>query len=576
MKIHPRLRAAAPRFLLGLTVASGSVAGLAGIGIAWFFSQMLAGVFLRRWGLEDLWVPLAAFFACVLGRVLAASAQGYAAGRLAAQSKTTLRKQVLDSLLTTSTPQAQVPTRWLRGIDSLESWYALYLPQVFIAMIVPTGILLIAFRIDVLSGLVFLLTAPLLPIFLALIGMTAQQKSRQQWKLLAQQGNLYLETLLGLRTLRQFGRSRDWGLKIASSAETLRQATLSVLRLAFLSSFVLEMVGTLGTAIIAVEIGLRLLHGHMEYQPALFVLVLAPEFYLPLRQLGLRAHAAMEGDAVAQVLFPQSVDNVVCNIQAVTNPPFHTNSAGLSPQHTYNQQPLSTNAAANLTLSVTDLKARWPGQLTWVLHNINFQIHTGEFLAIAGSSGSGKSTLLACIRRELTPEQGSVYTSPQLRTTWVPQHPRLFHRSLRDNLWMQPGASHQSDNLLWSALEKVGLADMVRQESQGLDTLAGEGGLRLSGGEQRRLCLARALVQPCDLVLLDEPDAHLDSHALTHLEDVLHKLTSTRLVVSHRAQTLAQADQVLFMQNGTIVACAPHEQLLAEFPAYRALLGCPL
>jgi len=540
MRLNPQLRSFAEPALLRASALAGILVSACAIGIAWQLSRILYGVFLGGWSVREMPFHLALLLGFAALRSVLGSLQGYWSGLLAAQAKSQIRSQLLAS------PICDRQTQFVRGVDALDAWYTQYLPQIFIAMGAPLLIFAVACYIDPWSSLIFLITAPLLPLFLALIGMTAKRKQETQWKLLAKQGQFYLETLLGLKTLRQFGISLAWGNRLAQSAAVLRTATLEVLRLAFLSAFVLEMVGTIGTALIAVELGLRLLHGAIGYQQSLFILLLAPEFYLPLRQLGLRTHAAMEGEAAAAVLFPQSTDNVARNIQVHAIPdsisyPCHNLTCKISSPDTLS------------TISIRNIQARWPSQTQPVLQNLSLNILPGEHVALVGTSGCGKSSLFACILGILPLEAGTIERKAEICVAWVAQQPRLFQRSLRDNILLTPHATALRDPELWSALERVGLSEFVRNLPQGLDTLAGENGTRLSGGQSRRLALARGLVQKADLLLLDEPDAHMDETSLAAFEDVVMSLEAACLIITHRPQTLERVHRVVRMQAGRIL-----------------------
>lgn len=518
MRLSPLLiKFIRPRFLIWC-VSSGVLAGVFAIFFSWALSSALAEMFIGHQNLFPFKALLGGALFFALARMLLSTLQAHFATKLARVAKSDIRNHLLQQ-------ESLNPTPLLRGVEALESWYSQYLPQVFLAIIIPLMILILTFWLDPLSGLVFLLSAPLLPIFLALIGLGARAKQQRQWKLLLQQGNLYQETLLGLKTLKLFGKSKDWGIHLAESAETLREATLGVLRIAFLSALVLELVGTIGTAILAVELGIRLLHGGIDYQRALFLLLLAPEFYLPLRLLGLRAHAAMEGDAFAQTLVA-STSSVPDAVPA---------SVSLTHSHSL--------------LEIRNLSARWPEQARPVFQNLDMTLAPGEFLGIAGPSGCGKSTLFACILGQLPAETGAIHFKQGIRILWIPQSPRIYHRSIRDNILQSPEASHSRDSDIWLALEKVGLLEFIRNLPLGLDTSAAEGGARLSGGQLRRLALARAFLEPCDLILMDEPDAHLDQDSLVLLEDLVCSMNSVaRIVISHREQTLAKAHSCFRME----------------------------
>jgi ATP-binding cassette subfamily C protein CydD len=519
----------ASRHLLAYSVGFGFLAGACAIGICWQVATALNLIVHGHATATSLLPGLGIAIAFATARAGFSALQARYSVQISAQAKSQLRTTFFPQSAP-GIPFASSLSLWHRGIEALDPWYALYLPQKFLAGLVPLLILGFAFWADWLSGIVFLVTAPLLPVFLILIGMTARDKSKKQWKLLAQQGNLYLETLLGLRTLKLFGRSQHWKTTLLESAETLRHATLTVLRLAFLSAFVLEMVGTLGTAIVAVEIGLRLLRGGLEFREAFFVLLLAPEFYFPLRQLGLRTHAAMEGESVAQKLFQVPVSS---DSQPANDPSLPMTPSSL--------------------LELDSASARYPGQSKDAFSAMSLKVNPTDCIAITGPSGCGKSSLMATLLGQLDLREGTLARRPNLRLLWIPQHPRVYHRSLRANLWNLPQVEPTlaGDHILFGALEKVGLDLFVRNLPLGLDTLAGEGGTRLSGGQIRRLALARAFIQPVDIVLLDEPDAHLDQASLDVLDLSIQALatTSACIFVTHRDASLALANQVIRMES---------------------------
>lgn len=534
--------------LLWGAVMMGALAAWMGVPLLWNLSGAIDGVFLKGHSASQLQSLLLWAAAFAVLRAIFAMGSSHLALRLAERSKSKLRHHLLQmSLQRPSKSQGgESTTYWMRGVESLDAWFGQYLPQVYLTMMVPTVLLGIAFYLDPLTGLVFLVSAPLLPLFLALIGLTARKKTQEQWKLLSKQGNMYLETLQGLKTLKLFGRSKDWGVELMESARVLRDATLGVLRLAFLSAFVLEMVGTLGTAILAVEIGLRLLYGHMEYREALFLLMLAPEFYLPLRTLGLRAHAAMEGGAAAEGIF--------ASLQSSSDLP-----------------PLSTHEGSPI-LRIEGLEAGWDAARDPVLNDVSWIVDVPGKYAFAGASGCGKSTLFAVLTAALAPRKGVASWQRDVRLAWVPQRVRLFQRSLRDNMTLLPQASHAEDAHLWHALGRVGLADFVAHLPAGLDTLAGEEGARLSGGQQRRLALARAFAARVDWILLDEPEAHLDQESLVALRRAIFEGPEGILLVSHSPETLSQCNQVLYLEKGRLVDVASHAQLLERYASYRQLM----
>ncbi len=394
---------------------------------------------------------------------------------------------------------------------------------------------------DLLSGLVLLITAPLLPLFMYLIGRASERLTTRRWAALGRLGGFFLDTLQGLTSLKLAGRSRYWSGRLVEANESYRSATMNVLRVTFLSALALELLATLSTAVVAVEIGLRLLNGSLAYQPALMILLLAPEFYLPLRQLGLRFHASRTGlNAAARLL-------EILSIQP-------QKSSGSS---------IVIKAAAPICFE--SVGVLYPQRDRPALADISITITPGERVALTGPSGAGKSTLFDLLLGFLQPSTGRILIdgtdlrdlSPEAwrnHIAWVPQRPYLFNASLGENLRLGDPAASAAD--MKEACRRAGLDEMLASLPDGLDTSIGEGGLHLSGGQAQRLALARAFLKPADVFLLDEAAAGLDPEAALELASTLRAIPSGRtvLAITHHPAGLSVFDRILQLSDGHLIA----------------------
>ena len=362
----------------------------------------------------------------------------------------------------------------------------------------------------------------------------------------------FLDVLQGLPTLKLFAQSRMQRDSIEKTGETFRQATMRVLKVAFLSSLTLELVGTIGTAIIAVGIGLRIMDGKLSFQQALFVLLLTPDFYLPLRQLGTKFHAGMEGVSASKEIFA-----------ILEHPsPAAKQETGLG----------SHDSAGECPILFTDLSYTYPGASHPALDGINFTIPAGKTTAIIGPSGSGKSTMINLLLRFQEPGEGSITINGNpikdvplddwhRHISWVPQHPYLFNASLKENILLaRPDASEKEIN---TALTETGLSTFVRLLPDGLDTMIGEQGSRLSGGEAQRVALARAFLKNAPLLILDEPTSHTDPELEAALRSSMEKLMKNRttVIIAHRLETIKSADEIIVISQGKIIQCGTHDEL---------------
>jgi len=538
--LDPRLleHARATRTFLLASIVLGLLSALLIVAQAWFLADVVAEAFQGDRGLSDLRLPLFALLAVVLARATVAWAGELLAGRCSARAKSQLRGALLERVAALGLDgsrrerSGELAVLAGRGIDALDGYFALYLPQVFLAVIVPLVLLVAIVFEDWISAAIIAVTIPLIPLFMALVGATTRDRMDQQFRTLERLGGHFLDVVAGLPTLKVFGRAKAQAAAIGEITERYRKTAMATLRITFLSSLILELVATISVALVAVAIGLRLLDGHLDLRTALFVLVLAPEAYLPLRQLGANYHASAEGMAAAEQVF------------AVLAKP-------LAPTGTRTDIP--DPALAPIVLE--GLRVAYPGRSEPALEDISLTIEPGEVLAIVGPSGCGKSSLLSVLLGLVTPELGTVCVGGvdlgdlnieawRSRLGWVPQRPYLFAGSIAENVRL--GRIDATREEVGAALAAAGLTDTLAKLPGGADTMLGDRGAGLSAGERQRVGLARAFLRDAPLLLLDEPTANLDGRTEDEVLEAVRRLARGRTVVlvSHRPELLSLADRV--------------------------------
>jgi ATP-binding cassette subfamily C protein CydD len=552
--LDPRLLryASAARGYLLVTVALG----LAGTGLilaqAGLLATILAGA-ITGTGLAALGGSLIALLAVLAARAGASYGGEVAALRAAARVKSQLRQRLTAHAL-------RLGPGWLRGQDALDAYFARYLPQLVLACLVPVAVLIRVAFADWISALVILATLPLIPVFAILVGLHTKAQTQRQWELLARLGGHFLDVVEGLPTLKVFGRAAAQAEVIGRATDAHRRATMRTLRVAFLSAFVLELTATLATALVAVEVGLRLLAGDLDYRTALLVLLLTPEAYLPLRNVGAQFHASTEGAAAAECAFA-ILDTPV---PAPAPPP---------------RRPVSR--AADLRRDVIALEGVtlcYPGRDRFALNRVSLVIAPGEHLTLTGPSGSGKSSLLALLLRFCEPSSGLIEAGHArisdiaaadwlAQIAWVPQSPHLFAATAAHNIALgQPGASRAA---IERAAGLAGAAGFIEALPRGYDTPLGERGLRLSAGQRQKIAVARAFLRDAPLLLLDEPTAHLDPLSASQVQASLDTLMTGRTVlhVTHRPDHSPGTRRVLRLQDGGLAQDSRHLPASTSPPA---------
>ncbi|MEX2974000.1 thiol reductant ABC exporter subunit CydD [Streptomyces sp. C184] len=542
-------------FLVAVVVLGLAGAGLV-VGQAMLIAEIVVGAFQHGLGPGGLTTPLILLAAVSVGRGLVSWLTELAAHRAGAAVKSELRMRLVEraarlgptlpqlSLGGASSPATasegasrgadwrtgELTTLATRGIDALDDYFARYLPQLGLAVVVPVAVLVRIVTGDWISALTIVLTLPLIPLFMVLIGWATQSRMDRQWRLLARLSGHFLDVVEGLPTLKVFGRAKAQAASIRAITGAYRRATLRTLRIAFLSSFALELLATISVALVAVGIGMRLVKGELDLYTGLMVLVLAPEAYLPLRQVGAQYHAAAEGLAAAEEIF------------AVLETPLPV--------------PGTAPAPGGTALAVENLVVRHPGRSAASLPATSFEVRPGETVALVGPSGAGKSTLLSVLLGFTEPAGGRALVdgrdiasldpeSWRQRIAWVPQQPHLFAGSIAENVRLaRPDAD---DAAVRTALADADALDFVDALPDGMATRLGESGAGLSAGQGQRLALARAFLADRPILLLDEPTANLDGATEEAIVAAVRRLAAGRtvLLVVHRPALLAVADRVV-------------------------------
>lgn len=529
-------------YVLG-TAGLGVVQALLVIAQAGLLAYAISAAFLGGADLADLRPTLTGLAAVISGRVALAWAQESAAHRASATVKSQLRSQVVARAVRlgpgwlTGQRTGELTNLATRGVDALDGYFAKYLPQLVLAVIVPIAVLARIVTEDWVATVTIVVTLPLIPVFMVLIGRVTQARTERQWSSLGRLSHHFLDVVAGLPTLKVFGRAKAQVVSVRTVTDDYRRATMETLRVAFLSALVLELLATLSVALVAVGIGLRLAEGDMDLRTGLLILILAPEAYLPLRMVGVHYHASAEGMAAAQRAF-----------DVIETPLPQTADRALAPE---------PQSVALLGVSV-----RYPGRDRPAVEDVDLSLRRGEVVALAGPSGGGKTSLVAALmafvpvaagRIDITGADGAAVgidevdpDSWRAHIGWAPQRPHLFAATVADNLLLARPEATQAQ--LTDALRAAAAEDVVDGLPDGLATFVGDGGVGLSAGQRRRVAVARALLREAPLLVLDEPTADLDAATERRVLAAVRERAragAAVLIVAHRPELLAWADRVV-------------------------------
>jgi thiol reductant ABC exporter CydD subunit len=533
---------------LAAAAAVTTLAALLVLAQAFVVAELVVRPFQQGADVAALRAPLLVLAGVVLGRALLAWAAEVSAHRISAEVKYSLRQRLLEHVTRlgpgwlSGKATGEIATLATRGTDALDAYFARYLPAAISAAVVPPVVVAVVLSQDLLAGLIILVTLPLVPVFAILVGTATQRRARSRWRTLSTLGAHFLDVVEGLPTLLVFRRARAQVGTIRRVTEENRRATMATLRVAFLSSAVLEFVATISVALVAVSTGLRLVGGTVDLRTGLVVIVLAPEAYWPLRQLAVHFHDSADGLAAAERVF------------AILDTPVTQPAAA----------PVRVRCdLARSTIRVDALTVTY-GRGRPALAALDLTVAPGEYVGIAGPSGCGKSTLLGVLIGFVRPSSGRVLVCGaggtadltrvdpddwRAQISWVPQMPWLAAASVDDNVRMaRPDAD---DAAVATALHLAHATGFVEALPRGGATVLGEGGAGLSAGERQRIALARAFLRDAPLVLLDEPTAHLDPVSEAAVAAAVRRLARDRTVVAvaHRPALLGDADRVVWLDG---------------------------
>lgn len=550
-----RQRQVAVRPCIRVAAAAGTLAGLATILQLGVMAWLAHALLVSGKDLGDLTAVIAIGAAAILIRGWMHRQQVRSAAKASDRVRSQLRTELLQHwgaqgpVITAANSSGTLASEWLDQVDALHGYYARFLPQLILCVTIPLMILAVAFWLDWLAAIFLLLSAPLIPLFMALVGMGAEKLNQQHMETLGRLSGHFLDQIRGLTTLQLFGAAGAATRAIGEVTDDFRRINMKTLRVAFLSSAVLEFFASVAIAVVAIYVGFGLL-GYIDYGPSpqltlftgLFVLLLAPEFFQPLRTLAQYYHDRATALGAAARLRERLEDPA---------PPFRNADAPA-------QDP-SEPAVQIDHLDLTLAHSAPP-----LFQNLNLELPAGSMTALTGPSGSGKSTLLGLIAGFRQPDAGSVRVAGTvpgaLPLGWLGQRPFIQAGTWSDNLRL--AAADATDQDLYDALALVGLSGLVSARPTGLDTPIGEGGQGLSGGQTRRLALARIFLARYSLVLLDEPTAGLDQHSETLVIQALKQLQHrgvTLIVATHHPALIAAADRVIALGPGAGQEGQDHE-----------------
>ncbi|HDP2936689.1 TPA: ABC transporter ATP-binding protein/permease [Staphylococcus aureus] len=504
-----------------------------GLGIIVITQNILIADFLAkiiRHQFQGLWIVLFILLGVLLLRATVQFLNQWLGDTLAFKVKHMLRQRVIYK--NNGHPIGEQMTILTENIDGLAPFYKSYLPQVFKSMMVPLIIIIAMFFIHFNTALIMLITAPFIPLFYIIFGLKTRDESKDQMTYLNQFSQRFLNIAKGLVTLKLFNRTEQTEKHIYDDSTQFRTLTMRILRSAFLSGLMLEFISMLGIGLVALEATLSLVVFHnIDFKTAAIAIILAPEFYNAIKDLGQAFHTGKQSEGASDVVFE------------FLEQPNYNNEFLL--KYEENQKPF---------IQLTDISFRYDDSDRLVLNDLNLEIFKGDQIALVGPSGAGKSTLTHLIAGVYQPTIGTISTNQRdLNIGILSQQPYIFSASIKENITMFKDIEN---NTIEEVLDEVGLLDKVQSFTKGINTIIGEGGEMLSGGQMRRIELCRLLVMKPDLVIFDEPATGLDIQTEHMIQNVLfqHFKDTTMIVIAHRDNTMRHLQRRLYIENGRLIA----------------------
>ncbi|OMF69947.1 thiol reductant ABC exporter subunit CydD [Paenibacillus glucanolyticus] len=572
--------------------------GVAIVSQAGLLAEAVQRVFVESASFSSVAVLLGLLLAVMVIRTWLSYGNGKVGLRMAATAKTNMRAAVLQNLTHASMPSTLLGQTGgkvsiaLDAVDEADSYFSQYLPRMMEAAMIPLLILVVTFTQHANTGFIMLFTAPFIPLFMILVGLKTKNKSEEKYAQLAEFSGTFLDSLQGLVTLKLFGRARRQQQEIERGSLGYRDATMSILKIAFTNTFMLESIVMLSIGIVALELAIQLLvFKSMTFHTAFLVLLLVPEFYSLLKNTGTAFHSGRTSMGAVRKVEQMLEETAGESWNANDNEGAGT-SEGIDEIDNMDRgfSKISPSEIAHFdsihmppSLELDHLRFRYAPD-SFELETGRITLGPGEHIAIVGKSGSGKTTLLHLIAGLLKPASGTVLVngSPLSQydesawfefVSYITQHPYIFAGTLAENIAIGAGGNITRAEIERAA-EEAGLAALTAQLEHGFDTFVGEGGRGLSGGEKQRLALARAFLKRPAIILFDEPTVGLDLHTERVLQRSIAKLakSATMITVAHRLYTIQQADKILYMDRGVLVDAGRHDELLERLPQYAEMV----